>query len=145
MPIENVDGNALSKLPQEIRDQVYTEALQGGNDLVVDPEGYFECFRDGLASWRSVSGSPSEPSYGRFVRNVMPYILALGHFFEHYRDGLASYVPDSGPPIYSSISITHTHTYTRVYIYNIHFFPTASLRLAPLPQALDCRILATVP
>ena len=41
--------------------------------------------------------SPSEPCYDRFVRNVVPYILALGHFFEHYRDGLVSYVPGSGP------------------------------------------------
>ena len=42
--------------------------------------------------------SPFDPaSSGRFVKNVLPYMLALGHFFECYRDGLDNYVPDPGP------------------------------------------------
>ena len=37
---------------------------------------------------------PFDPaSSRRFVKNVLPYLLALGHFFECYRDGLANYVP----------------------------------------------------
>ena len=34
-------------------------------------------------------------SYRRFVKNIVPYILALDHFLECYRDALVSYVPDS--------------------------------------------------
>lgn len=48
------------------------------------------------------SSSKSQPSgkfvdgasYGRFVKNMVPYILALDHFLECYRNGLVSYVPD---------------------------------------------------
>ena len=37
-------------------------------------------------------------SYGKFVRNIEPYILALADFFECYRDGLASYANHTTSP-----------------------------------------------
>ena len=33
-------------------------------------------------------------SYNRFIRKLVPYVIALGNFLERYRDGLASFVPD---------------------------------------------------
>ena len=33
-------------------------------------------------------------SYDRFIRKLVPYVMALGNFLERYRDGLASFVPD---------------------------------------------------
>ena len=39
-----------------------------------------------------------EVSYGKFTRNVVPYLLAHTHFFECCRDGLANYVPDPSHP-----------------------------------------------
>ena len=38
-------------------------------------------------------GRFDELAYGRFIRNISPYLLALGHFWESYRDGLANHIP----------------------------------------------------
>lgn len=35
-----MDENAFPKLPQEIRDEIYTEVLRGGKYLSFDPEGW---------------------------------------------------------------------------------------------------------
>ena len=38
--IENVHLGTLSAIPQEIRDEIYTEVLRGGRYLIIDPEGW---------------------------------------------------------------------------------------------------------
>ena len=44
-------------------------------------------------SWLSKRLQDSD-SFDRFVKNVGPYLLALGNFFECYRDALASFEPN---------------------------------------------------
>ena len=38
-------------------------------------------------------------SYDRFIKNVQPYLLALGHFLERYRDRLAKYSLTNHRPV----------------------------------------------
>ena len=81
--------------------------------------------------YSNLSGSqlPKEPldeaTYGRFIKNVLPYNIALANFFERYRDGLANYAPNPShansirtPSVRVGIPIL-TRNYNRETVYRI--------------------------
>ena len=64
--------------------------------------------------------SPLDPaSSGKFVKNVIPYMLALSHFLECYRNKLADDIPDSDPVNRRFADPILSQTYNKESIYRI--------------------------